>query len=121
MVDIEKSLNELGHEVVLPSFTHEYAKMETIDKIDTESARNKIEQDLIRGYYNKIKDGDAIVIANVERKEVEGYVGGNSFLEMGFAYVLNKPIYLLNKIPSMGYTDEIKAMEPIVLAENLKK
>jgi predicted RNA-binding protein with PUA domain len=123
MVQSEKKLTELGHEVVLPEFTYEYAQMETLSKMHTESARNKVEYDLIRGYFDKIKSGDAILIVNVERKNIPGYIGGNSFLEMGFAHILNKPIYLLNQIPEIGYRDEIEAMNPIVLngiLENIK-
>jgi hypothetical protein len=123
MVESEKKLIELGHEVILPEFTHEYAQMETLSKMHTESARNKVDYDLIRGYFDKIKSGDAILIVNVERKNIPGYIGGNSFLEMGFAHILNKPIYLLNQIPEIGYRDEIEAMNPIVLngiLENIK-
>ena len=98
MVEVENKLKELGHEVVLPGFTHEYAKMDTLSKMHTESARNKVEHDLIKGYFNKIKEADAVLILNVERKGIKGYVGGNSFLEMGFAFVLDKPIYLLYEI-----------------------
>jgi len=56
-----------------------------------------------------------VLVANVERKGVKGYIGGNSFLEMGFAFVLNKPIYLLHEIPDINYKDEIEAMIPIIL------
>ena len=115
MVGAEKKLKELGHDVVLPEFTYEYSSMDTIDKMHTESARNKVEYDLIRGYFETIKNGDAIFIVNVERKGVKGYIGGNSFLEMGFAFVLNKPIYLLHEIPDVGYRDEIEAMSPIII------
>lgn len=115
MVETEKKLKELGHEIVLPEFTHEYAAMDTIDKMHTESARNKVEYDLIRGYFEKIKNSDAVLVANVEKKEIRGYIGGNSFLEMGFAFILNKPIYLLHEIPDVGYKDEIEAMSPIIL------
>jgi len=115
MVAAEKELEKLGHEVVLPEFTHEYAATDTHDTMHTESARNKVEYDLIRGYFEKIKDSDAILVANVERKGIKGYIGGNSFLEMGFAFVLNKPIYLLHEIPDVGYRDEIEAMSPVIL------
>ncbi len=121
MVEAEKRLKELGYEVVLPDFTHEYAAMEVIDKMHTESARNKVEYDLIRGYFEKIKNSDAILIVNIERKGIEGYIGGNSFLEMGFAFVLNKPIYLLHGIPDMGYRDELEAMAPIILNGDFSK
>lgn len=115
MVVIEEKLKELGHEIVLPAFTHEYAVLDTLDAMHAESAKNKIEHDLIRGYFEKIKDSDAILVVNIERKGMRGYIGGNSFLEMGFAHALNKPIYLLYDIPEVGYQDEIKAMEPLLL------
>ena len=121
MVEAEKKLRELGHDIVLPEFTHDYAQMETIDKIHTESARNKVEYDLIRGYFEKIQQSDAILIANVEKKGVKGYIGGNTFLEMGFAHVLHKPIYLLHEIPQADYRDEIEAMSPILLDGDFSK
>jgi len=121
MVGVEKKLIKLGHKVVLPEFTHDYAQMETIDKIHTESARNKVEYDLIRGYFNKIKGSDAVLIVNVDKKNIKGYIGANSFLEMGFAHILNKIIYLLNDIPKMNHEDEIQAMKPIILNGHLDK
>jgi nucleoside 2-deoxyribosyltransferase len=121
MVEIEKKLIALGYSVILPESTHEYAQMDTIDKTITESARDKADNDLIRGYFNKIKEGDAVLIVNVEKNNIEGYIGGNAFLEMGFAYVLNKPLYLLHDIPEMNYRDEIEAMSPVILHGDLSK
>lgn len=121
MVEAENKLVALGHSVVLPEFTYDYAKMDMVDKVQTESVRNKVEHDLIRGYFEKIKEGDAILVVNIERKGVDGYIGGNSFLEMGFAHVLNKPIFLLNQIPDLGYKDEIEAMNPVLLNGDLSK
>ena len=121
MIEAEIKLKELGHEVIVPDFTRDYATMDTIDKIHTESARNKVEYDLIRGYFEKIKNSDVILVANVEKKGIKGYIGGNSFLEMGFAFVLNKPIYLLHEIPDLGYRDEIEAMSPIILNGDFSK
>lgn len=40
---------------------------------------------------------------------------------MGFAFVLYKPLYLLNEIPNVSYRDEIEAMMPIVLNGDLSK
>lgn len=121
MLRTEEELKILGHTIILPKFIHDYAQMDTLDKMHAESAKNKVKYDLIRGYFDKIKEGDAILVVNVERKNIEGYIGGNSFLEMGFAYILNKPIYLLNKIPEMGYEDEIEAMKPIILNGDFTK
>jgi len=40
---------------------------------------------------------------------------------MGFAHVLSKPIYLYNDIPNTSYTDELVAMQPVVLNGDLLK
>ena len=121
MVNVEKELTTRGHIVILPKFTRDYAKLETIDHMHTESARNKIEHDLIRGYFNEIKKADAVLIINERRNNIDGYIGGNSFLEMGFAHVLNKKIFLLNQIPQISYSDELKAMQPIILNGEISK
>lgn len=119
MLDLERRLREAGHGVDLPEFTGSYASLEDTSQMHVESARNKMEHDLIRRYFYKIRDGDAILVANVKRHGIENYIGGNSFLEMGFAHVLSKPIYLLNPIPQMLYSDEIVAMRPIIVNGDL--
>ena len=121
MVSLENQLIEMGHEVVLPEFTHDYAEMETFERMHSESSNNKKQYDLIRGYFEKMKDADAVLIANVERKGIPGYIGGNSFLELGFGHVLDKQIYLLNAIPEVSYQDEIIAMQPVILYGDLSK
>jgi len=120
MVKAEKELKQLGYDVVLPEFAYEYAESVTPDTIFAESAKEKVEHDLIRAHFNKIKAADAVLVINVERKGIKGYIGGNSFLEMGFAFVLNKQIYLLHEIPGLGYRDEIVAMQPVLLSNDLK-
>ncbi len=42
-------------------------------------------------------------------------LGGNVFLEMGFAYALGKNIFLLNEIPEQSNRVEIMGMQPIVI------
>ena len=34
---------------------------------------------------------------------------------MAFAHVLGKKIYLCNPIPEMSYTDEIVALQPVII------
>lgn len=120
MVEIEKELLELGWEVVLPDFTHEYAQMDGPAEIGDESVKNKVKYDLISGYYNKIAESDAVLIVNIDKNGVENYIGGNAFLEIGFAHVLNKAVFLLNEIPQVAYRDEIEAMKPVVIDGDLK-
>ncbi len=118
MLDAERELQNRGHQVILPEFTTEYAALENAETRHKESARNKVKYDLIRQYYHQIAESDAVLVVNGERHRIPNYIGGNSFLEMGFAYVLRKGIYLLNPIPEMIYTDEIMTMQPIVINGN---
>ncbi len=80
-----------------------------------ESADHKVSSDAIRTHYRKIVNADAVLILNYEKRGIIGYIGGNSLIEMGYAYALEKKIYLLNTVPDMSYTDEIIAMKPVEL------
>ena len=72
-------------------------------------------ESLIRRYYKLIEASDAVLIVNAEKKGVSGYIGANTFLEIGFAHVLDKKIYLLN-LPAPGsYNDEIKEINPVII------
>lgn len=86
-----------------------------------EDGKRKIDLDLINEHWKKILKSDCILVANYEKKDIAGYIGGNTFLEMGFAFVTGKPIFLLNPIPEMGYTSEMQGMQPIVIYGDLTK
>jgi len=103
----------LSGEISLEDFKKENLKGEGVNR--------KVKDDVIRKYFEKIKDCDAILILNYSKKGIDNYIGGNTFLEMGFAHVLNKKIFLLNEIPDIYYFDEIKAMEPIILDGDISK
>jgi len=121
MLEAKSELENLGHEVLVPVHSEKYAELGSSDNESGESAKNKIEQDLIRDYYNKIGEQDALLVVNEKLKEIENYIGGNAFLEIGFAHVLDKKIFLLNPIPEIGYKDEIVAMQPVILNGDLSK
>jgi nucleoside 2-deoxyribosyltransferase len=108
-------LESMNHEVEVPAEIHRHLSGEYVD-----NKSEKLELDVIKKYYHKIAESDAILVLNYDKNGIEGYIGGNTFLEMGFAHVLDKPIYLLNQIPEMGYKDEIEAMQPVILQGNLK-
>ena len=121
MLEVAEKLKQSGHEVILPRNAENYATRSLKEEISSESSKNKREHNLIKKYYNEIKDSDAVLIINEDKNNIPSYIGGNSFLEIGFAHVLNKKIFLYNNIPEMIYTDEIKAIQPIILNGNLNK
>jgi len=117
-----------GHIADIPLTSQRIINEElTLEEFKKEKQKNgdgsfrKIKDDVIRRYYEIIKECDAILVLNLEKNKIKNYIGGNTFLEMGFAHVLNKKIYLLNEILDMPYTDEIKAMCPIVTEGNLDR
>ena len=82
----------------------------------------KIKRQLIDEHIKKIKNSDAILVLNLDRGENRGYVGGNTFLEMGIAYFLGKKVFIWKK-PSQNlpYFEEIMALSPISIGENLER
>ena len=124
---ISDELKKMGFNVFIPISSEKILKGEfSLDKIKKEKEdgifdKKFIENDSIRKYYKIIKKSDAILVTNFKKHNIKNYIGGATFLEMGFAHVLNKKIYILNDIPKMIYTDEIKAMQPIILNKNLTK
>lgn len=121
MAEIGRKLKTSGHKIILPHNCKNYAESRLQAENSSESIRHKIENDLIRDYYNKIEKSDAVLITNYDKNGIKNYVGGNAFLEIAFGHVLNKKIFLLNDIPEIGYKDEIIAMRPIVINGDLTK
>jgi len=126
--EVAKELQEMGYEVDVPMTAQKILDGElTLDDFKKEKSRNgdgafrKIQYDVIKRYYKIIQNADAVLVLNFDKNNISNYIGGNTFLEMGFAYVLNKPIYLLNPIPDMIYTDEIQAMQPKILNGDFEK
>jgi hypothetical protein len=118
MLETEKELVNLGHEVVLPEGTVEFASTGQIES-SSQAIANKAHGDLIRGYFNIIESGDALLVVNPKKNGIPGYIGGNVFLEIGFAHALGKKIYIQNPLPTESpYLDELKAMNPIVINGN---
>ncbi len=116
MSEVGLKLRSSGNIVSLPPEIHGY-----LDPGSTipDNAQEKLKLDIIKTYYNKIKECDAILVLNYEKKGVAGYIGANTLIEMAFAYALEKKIFLLHPIPVMDYADEIKAMKPLIISGDL--
>lgn len=122
---LANDLRQMGFNVSIPISSEKILKGEvSLEQIIEEKNIGKISDrvikyDSIRSYCNVIKSCDYILIANYDKKGIKNYIGGNSFLELGYAHILQKKLFLLHDIPEMIYTDEIKAMQPIVINDDL--
>jgi len=127
--EINEALLRMGHKTELPHMTKKILSGDiTMEEFLGEKNRNgdigfrkSSGVDLIKRYYNLIQESDAILVVNMDKKGIRNYIGGNTLIEMAFAHVLGKRIFLLNGVPEMSYTDEIKDMEPVVINGDLEK
>lgn len=134
IIETKNKLEGLGHSVNIPYFTQQvldgkisfeaYLKEKEICNGDI-SLRQKEPVDMIERYWEFIKNSDVILVLNLEKKGIKGYIGGSTLMEMGFAYGHEKKIFLFNPIPEksegMHYIDEIIDMDPVVIDGDLNK
>jgi nucleoside 2-deoxyribosyltransferase len=109
MTEIAAQLEALGHMCVLP----EEGEKSIHDLHGEARAQYKQEQDFMRKHFSLIEAGDAILVCNEPKHGISHYIGANTFLEMGLAHHLEKPIYVMYDLPEMDFhRDEILAMAP---------
>jgi len=71
---------------------------------------------LMRGHFNEVAKADAILVLNYIKHGINNYIGGNVLMEMALAFHLEKPVFVLNEIPTeSNFVEEIKGLNPIVL------
>ena len=124
MVKVRDKLNEMGHEGIICSVMEDLAlgkNPELMKKIEENHVQVKKDGGFIKWYYNSIVNSDAILVLNYDKNGIKNYIGGNTLMEIGFAHVHNKKIFLLNPVPEISYKDEILAMEPVILNGDLSK
>ena len=114
IVDVYNKLKELGHDPVMHEEMFGMADgtaKQLIREAGEDHAAVKKKFDFIRAWHKIIESSDAILVCNFDQGEKKNHIGGNTFLEIGFAHVDNKKVFLLNPIPEhVEYLDEIKAM-----------
>lgn len=91
-----------------------------IDAFPTNHDIWSLKEGAIKDHFEKIDWADAILVTNIEKRGIEGYIGGNTLIEIGLAFYLKKRIYILNPISSeLYYKQEIYGMKPVLLNGNL--
>lgn len=125
LVKIYQQLEKNGHTPLMHQDMFSIAdgtNKELIQGIADDHSQIKRKHNFIKWWHNCIKGGDAILVCNFDKAGIKNYIGGNTLMEIGFAHVNDKKIFLLNPAPdNLSYTDEIKAMVDVVLNGDLSK
>jgi len=121
MLEVCEKLKEIGHEGFVTDL-HKAMIGKNSDEIEKIKIDQKNNKDAIREFWNAMQGADAVLVLNYDKNGIKNYIGGNTFLEIGFAHILNQKIFLLNPVPEIPYyKSEIEAMKPIILNGDLNK
>jgi hypothetical protein len=71
---------------------------------------NRFKRGVSRAHINKVRDPQTIgiVVVNINKRGIRGYIGPNTFAEIAIAFADAKKIFVMNGIPS-GFGDELNA------------
>jgi nucleoside 2-deoxyribosyltransferase len=110
--DIAGLLRNRGHQVLLP--------------LDTSAGsfadRQQAKREFMKGMYDQIKKCDTVLVVNdLPRGTMKGYIGPNSFLQLGLGMALGKSLFALEKWDeNLPYNEELNAMGISLLDLKLK-
>lgn len=100
--DIASVLRERGHNALLP--------------LDTSGNRfgdrKQAKRAFMQGMFEQMKQCDSVLAVNdTERGGMKGYIGPNTFLQLGLAMSLGKPLFSLAKWDDrLPYAEELDAL-----------
>jgi len=121
MIEVGKQLEQLGHEPVYSGFIDNYIGRSD-EEIQQRKLEDKMTRDASKEFWARMDTVDAILILNYDRKGTVNYIGGNAFLDLGYAHHIEIKKFLLNPIPEIElYQSEIEAMAPTILNGDLSK
>lgn len=77
---------------------------------------------LNREHLEKMIAARAVLVYNDDKNGAPNYIGPNTFLEMGMAFALKKPLYVYKPLPEhQANYHEILGLKPIVINRDLSK
>lgn len=131
--ELKGELERLGHMVVAPVLefgtsgddTSAGAFFDSRGGVDAFPPEHNVwvkKGNAITAHFRKIDESDCILVTNYEKKGVPNYIGGNTFLEIGYAYGTGKKVFILNEMPqTSAFKEELLGMRPTVLHGDISR
>jgi len=95
--ELKKKLEEEGHvvfiypkEVEISGRSVPIEEFYEMRKKELTEGLLEVKARLIEEHIKRIERSDAILVLNLDKKGKEGYIGGNTFMEIAIAFYLNK-------------------------------
>lgn len=108
MQSLKQQLEDLGCAVTLP--------------IDEDGANNLTLRQYNEAALERLKAADVLLVVNEDSKGIMGRVGSNTLIEIGMAFALKKPIYLLNNYDaSQDCASELAGLTNGIVGSDSKK
>lgn len=123
--EVAEQLENRGFKAVVPATAREMKKTGDydIDKIKTwykDTADTHIKKGKMRGHFDEVAKGDAVLLINDDKPDKQRYLGPNALMEWGLAHYLDKPVFILNSVPKDAWYWE-EALTATVLDGDLDR
>lgn len=117
MQQLKLELERLGYAVHLP----EAEESENCYAALPAAAKPAMKRNFIDAHLRKIRESDAVLIANYSKHGTAGYIGPNTLIEMAFAYAMQKQIFLLQPMAEQPCKDEVDGLAATVINDDLSE
>ncbi len=119
IAEIKTQLEGMGHQVMMNSLASEFMG-KSDEEIEKMMVDQKLHQDAMMDFWKQLREAEGILVVNLDRKGIKNYIGGNTLMEIGFAYVLGQKIFFYNPVPDIEYyKTELEAVKPVIINGDL--
>jgi hypothetical protein len=127
VLEVENELKKLGFRTKIPQTARVMQRTNNFN-VSTYKTWYKDKKDytkktkFILAHFKKILDSDAILVVNMEKNGIKGYIGGNVLMEMAIAFHYKKPIFIYNNITEdLQIKEEVYGLKPKFISGDLSK
>jgi len=82
----------------------------------------QLKRKLMNEHFKKVISSDCILVINLKKHNLKGYIGGNVLMEMTLAHHFKKKIFILNRIDeNLPIKEEVLGLFPVFLDGDIAK
>lgn len=108
-------LEGIGWIVLLPEISESSSTYTSLP----EEEKLQQKKEFITNHFGRIRQSDAILVANYQKNDTEGYIGTNTLMEIAVAHALGKDVFILNDLSPQPCEEEVKALTTAFLRGNI--